>query len=185
MLRKTTLLTTVFLLVMCLTALNDMDFYPPSLKKELQQSDSATTSLQELKLSETAASQLPMGKFYGISGTASTQFVYIGRVNACRAGGCDDPTIEASEFESEYFDYFILYDSAYTVQEVKVYNYQASHGQEITSKNWLKQFKNYKASQKLTAGKNIDGISGATISVDVLLYDIEQKTNLLSQEAPK
>ncbi|HET9570731.1 MAG TPA: FMN-binding protein [Bacteroidales bacterium] len=185
MFRNILIIFTLLSLFAGLTALNSMDFYPPSLKKVLQKADSTTTQLKELTLSENAQSQIPMGKFYGIS-SAPRQFVYIGRVNACRAGGCMDPSPNARfGDEYEYFDYFILFDSAYSVQEVKVYNYQATHGQEITSKNWLKQFRRYVGSKRLITGKNIDGISGATISVEAIVYDIEQKTNLLREEAPR
>lgn len=186
MMRTTLILLSMVLLLVGLTALQSMDFYPPSLKKELQNADSTTTRLKELPLSEIAQSQLPMGKFYTLSNAPINRFVYIGRVNACREGGCLDPSIAEVAGEAyEYFDYFILYDSAYTVQEVKVYNYQATHGQEITSKNWLKQFRQYDGSKKLVTGKNIDGISGATISVEAIVYDIEQKTNLLREEATR
>lgn len=186
MLRNTLILFSIALLAFGLTALQRMDFYPPSLQKELQKADSSTTHLKELVLSEIAQSQVPMGKFYTVSSAKSSQFVYIGRVNACRAGGCMDPSLaETSDEVYEYFDYFICFDSAYTIQEVKVYNYQATHGQEITSKNWLKQFRKYDGSQKLVTGKNVDGISGATISVEAIVYDIEQKTNILKEEAPK
>lgn len=194
MLRNALLFLSTMLLAFGLTALQTMDFYPPSLQKELQvefqtefqRRDSTTTRLKELVLSDIAQSQVPMGKFYTVSNANSSQFVYIGRVNACRAGGCTDPSLaEMSDEAYEYFDYFICYDSAYTVQEVKVYNYQATHGQEITSKNWLKQFRKYDGTHKLVTGKNIDGISGATISVEAIVYDIEQKTNILKEEAPK
>ena len=36
--------------------------------------------------------------------------------------------------------YEVITDSKKTVQEVKVFNYQATHGQEVTVKSWLKQF---------------------------------------------
>lgn len=186
MIRNSLILLSIVVLLVGLTALQAMDFYPPSLRKELQNADSTTTKLKELTVSEITQSQMPMGKFYTLSNTPINRFVYIGRVNACKSGGCLDPSMaEAAGEEYEYFDYFILYDSAYTVQDVKVYNYQATHGQEITSKNWLKQFRQYNGSKKLVTGKNIDGISGATISVEAIVYDIEQKTNLLRDEAPR
>lgn len=184
MIRNALILFSLMWLLAGLTALQSMDFYPPSLKKELNRTDSSTTQLKEMVLSANAQSQIPMGKYFTLA-KATGQYIYIGRVNACREGGCLDPSIEKSmDDEFEYFDYYILFDSAFTVQEVKVYNYQATHGQEITSKNWLKQFRHYDGSKKLITGKNIDGISGATISVEALVYDIEQKTNLLREEAP-
>ena len=184
MFRNALILFSLLVLILVLSAQQSMDFYPPSLKKELQKTDSTTTKLNELILSDNARSQVPMGNYFTVANTDS-QFVYIGRVNACRAGGCEDPSIADAFGETfEYFDYYILFDSSYTVMDVKVYNYQATHGQEISSKNWLKQFRHYDGSKKLVTGKNIDGISGATISVEAIVYDIEHKTNLLREVVP-
>lgn len=55
------------------------------------------------------------------------------------------------------------------------------YGQAITAPGWLRQFNGYSGETTLDAGKNIDGISGATISVKVITGDIQQKTNLLKQ----
>ena len=62
---------------------------------------------------------------------------------------------------------------------VNVFNYEATHGQEITSKRWLKQFVNFQGENELVAGKNIDAISGATISVNGIVKDLQEKTYIL------
>ncbi len=121
------------------------------------------------------------GKYFSINkkNVGLYQYIYVGRVNSCRAGGCSIYNDRSKEVNSEYFDYFILFDSNFKVKNVKVFNYQATHGQEITSKGWLKQFIDYNGSEQLVIGKNIDAISGATISVYAITADIEMKTNLL------
>ena len=73
----------------------------------------------------------------------------------------------------------MFFNSIGTVQKVKVYDYQATHGQEITATNWLKQFKDYDTKTELIVGRNIDALSGATISVDATVSDIEHKTKIL------
>jgi len=75
----------------------------------------------------------------------------------------------------------VAFDSNLLVQYVKVYNYQATHGQEITNKGWLKQFQGYDGSRSLTVGKSIDAISGATVSVQGITTDIQEKTRILKQ----
>lgn len=123
------------------------------------------------------------GKYFKFKSEDSQEmilYLYVGRVNSCRAGGCSAPGNNA-ESNFEYFDYFILFDSDYTVRLVKVFNYQASKGQEITIKGWLKQFEGYNGTGNLTVGKQIDGISGATISVYAITDDIQAKTKLLQQ----
>ncbi len=109
------------------------------------------------------------------------KYVYVGRVNGCREGGCSSPAETMNIDTPEFFDYLIVFDSRLAVQQVKVYNYQATHGQEITNKGWLKQFLGYDGKRSLTVGKSIDAISGATVSVYSITDDIQEKTRLLSQ----
>ena len=123
------------------------------------------------------------GKYFSIVETndENTQYyLYIGRVNSCRAGGCSSSSGQPIENpEYEYFDYFILFDDTATVRLVKVFNYEATHGQEITARGWLKQFSGYSDSKSLEVGKNIDAISGATVSVYAITLDVQDKTRLL------
>jgi len=123
------------------------------------------------------------GKYFKIVETNNEKpqyYLYIGRVNSCRAGGCSSSSGQPIENpEYEYFDYFILFDNAATVRLVKVFNYEATHGQEITARGWLKQFFGYSASKSLQVGKNIDAISGATVSVYAITLDVQDKTRLL------
>lgn len=106
----------------------------------------------------------------------SVKYIYIGRVNTCRTGTCSSNSEMA-----EYFDYIIFFDKHKAVSQVKVYNYQASHGQEITAKSWLKQFIGYQGKEELKVYKNIDGISGATISSYAITEDINTCTKRLQQ----
>ncbi|HEX2395498.1 MAG TPA: FMN-binding protein [Bacteroidales bacterium] len=122
------------------------------------------------------------GKFYKVeinSEEHKIKYIYIGRVNTCRAGGCSGSSEPATQSESEYFDYYILYNANCLVRSVKVYNYQATHGQEIAATGWLKQFIGYDGSYSLTGNKHIDAISGATISVFAISADVEAKTKRL------
>ena len=108
----------------------------------------------------------------------TTGYVYVGRVNSCRAGGCsvlsNDDTVEF-----EYFDYFLIADSSANVVNVKVFNYQATHGHQIMSRGWLRQFVGYGGDQSLKYGKDIQAISGATVSAKTLIDDIEEAGSLL------
>lgn len=102
------------------------------------------------------------------------------RVMSCRNGGCDGPVSMNEEVVlHEYFDYFALLNPEFSILEIKVYNYSATHGQEICSKAWLKQFKGYNGSKKLRYGKEIDAISGATISGRAITEDIATTVGLL------
>ncbi|MBL7968270.1 MAG: FMN-binding protein [Prolixibacteraceae bacterium] len=159
-----------------------IDFGNKTLLKEIQKANGA--ELPERKeisiLPSMAETNVLQGKFFELNSHNQTcKYVYIGRVNGCRQGGCSNSSETSLMETSEYFDYFILFDSNLTVQQVKVYDYQASHGQEITNKGWLKQFQGYNGSRSLLVGKSIDAISGATVSAVGITTDIQEKTKLL------
>lgn len=124
------------------------------------------------------AFEFPMGKLYNCkSGSAYKGKIYVGRINSCRAGGCSgDYESEGTEEIFEYFDYLIIYNEQNAIELVNIFNYQASHGVEVTNKNWLKQFNGYAGKSELLYNKDIDAISGATVSVISLITDIEYVT---------
>ena len=118
------------------------------------------------------------GDFFVItdSGNSSEiKYAWIGRVNSCRSGIC----LPESTGNSEYFDYFILFDSNKSIRSVRVFNYQATHGAEVATPGWLRQFVGYRGEKTLRAGKEIDAISGATVSVDALVLDVQERMRML------
>ncbi len=101
-------------------------------------------------------------------------------MNSCRSGGCSPSNTSHNSFE--YFDYLLILDTLYNVKKVKVFNYQATHGQEICSKNWLKQFIDFNGSDNLIVGKNVDAIAGATISTHSITFDIQDKIQFIKEK---
>ncbi len=128
-------------------------------------------------------------RFYEIytGGSASpTGYLHIGTVNTCRTGGCSlSGGLAAADPASEYFDYLILFSPELAVENVQVFNYQASYGHEITARGWLRQFQGFKGEKTLEPGKNIDSISGATISVYAITNDVQWKTKQLRKMIQK
>jgi hypothetical protein len=165
------------------------NFEDKTLRKELQKlSGVENPDWKEIVVPESLLAANPMqGKFLTLLNQNNDlqKYVYAGRVNGCREGGCSSPTGTMNIDTPEFFDYLIVFDSKFAVQQVKVYNYQASHGQEVTNKGWLKQFQGYDGKKSLTVGKGIDAISGATISAYGITVDIQEKTRLLSQLVAK
>lgn len=111
-------------------------------------------------------------------------YLYIGRVNSCRSRGCNidnsNRPNKKKQDHFEYFDHLILFDTTGTIQYTDIFNYQASHGHEVTSRWWLKQFKGYQGNSVLSENKQIDGISGATISVRSMISEVVEKTKILN-----
>lgn len=127
------------------------------LKKELQVSDSILYNTNSY--------------FYHVENRSQTQGVYlvITIANGCKLGGCDIEHGQEEEFEQFYV--LSLFTEESKLVALKIIDYPSEHGYEVTSKWWLKQFiKQQKNSYEY--GKNIDGISGATISVKSMIREM-------------
>ncbi len=163
---------------------NDIEYQNKRLINNLKKYNiSGYSFLEEISVACNSKNQTEInGRFFKVSdnaGNREVKYVFIGRVNSCRGGGCSVSGKTPATVESEYFDYFIFFDSAKSVKLVEVYNYQATHGYGITAKGWLKQFVGFSGKDSLVVNKNIDGISGATISVFAITGDVQHKTKLL------
>ena len=178
-----------FLLIFCMVfyfgaiGQDDIDYHNKRLMNGLKKSGIPDFSqLEEVKLSSNNQYE-PKGKFFKVTDrlkASEIKYVYVGRVNSCRAGGCSNSGISTPQnLDSEYFDYYIFFDATKSVKQVEVYNYEATHGYEITAKGWLKQFIGFAGKDTFLVNKDIDGITGATVSVYAITTDIQQKTMLL------
>ena len=70
------------------------------------------------------------------------------------------------------FDYYILFDNEAEILKVEILHYMENWGAEICSKKWLKQFIGIDTKNLQSYNKSVDSISGATISVNSLKYDL-------------
>lgn len=78
----------------------------------------------------------------------------------------------------DLFDYSVIFSEELTVLSMMILVYRSTHGTGVCSKSWLKQFKGYKG-EELKLGKDIDSISGATLSASSLVKDIERCYQLM------
>lgn len=158
-----------------------IDYQHKAIEKVLSKDD--ISGLTEIPVADSIKQRYGIhGKFFEVRSEDSPyHYMYTGRVNSCRTGGCSLSSRLPGEGESEYFDYFILFDQEKTVRLVRVFNYQATHGHGITARGWLKQFAGHDGSVPLQVDKNIDAISGATISVHAIVYDLNLKTKFLQK----
>lgn len=133
-------------------------------------------------LNDLATAGFPLqGKFFAIRENGTLRgLAYVGRVNSCRGNGCSIANTP-NQGEFEYFDYFAILDTTCAIRKISVYNYQATHGQEITARSWLKQFIGFNGSTQLDVGKNVDAISGATISTHSMTSNVQQMLQQLKQ----
>lgn len=138
--------------------------------------------IKDFKLEDSLQQQVEQGVFQAIyTNDNLSGIMYMGKVNTCAIGGCVavNPLDAAPDLNSEYFDYIIFFDTQAIIKKVRIIDYNATYGYEVCSKNWLKQFIGYFGNESLLVGKNVDGISGATISANAIASDITLQTQLV------
>lgn len=114
------------------------------------------------------------GMFYKvILDSITLGLVYSGRIQACGLGGCEQAG-RVLPLEFEYFDLCVAIDTNASILRVDIHNYAATYGHAVCSPAWLKQFVGYRGVQELIPGRNVDAISGATVSVNALCADLER-----------
>ena len=79
------------------------------------------------------------------------------------------------------FDYYVLFNDKEEILKVEVLHYRENYGGEICSKNWLKQFVGIDTENYSIFNREIDGISGATISVNSLKNNLLKLSNKLKK----
>jgi Na+-translocating ferredoxin:NAD+ oxidoreductase RnfG subunit len=76
--------------------------------------------------------------------------------------------------------YLVALDSDGRIMSVEILVYREAHGLEARSPRFTRQFRGKDASAALTVGKDLDAISGATLSCQTLAFGARQA---LAQEA--
>jgi Na+-translocating ferredoxin:NAD+ oxidoreductase RnfG subunit len=62
------------------------------------------------------------------------------------------------------FDYAMIIDTNFQISKLLVLNYAATHGNAVTGRKWLNKFNGFSPDSIPVYGREIDAISGATIS---------------------
>jgi Na+-translocating ferredoxin:NAD+ oxidoreductase RnfG subunit len=78
------------------------------------------------------------------------------------------------------FDYIVIFNTDKEIIKSKVLIYREQHGRQIGSTRWLNQFTGMNAEDRPVLGKNIDGISGATISATSMTRAVKTALSTIS-----
>lgn len=140
-----------------------------------------TKQIPDIEIIDSLSASHSVGAYYSLKDNG---YLYLGRVNSCLTGGCTRESTP-KEAGSEFFYYYIYFDTLGVVRRLSVYGYYATHGQEICNKLWLRQFEGYSGAETLDAGRNVDAISGATISVEALTFDVQLRHTVLAAALKK
>ena len=62
------------------------------------------------------------------------------------------------------FDFLVILSPELEIEKAKILIYREQHGRQIGATRWLNQFKGMTVKDRPQLGKEVDGISGATIS---------------------
>jgi len=81
--------------------------------------------------------------------------------------------VDKAPSKTAQFDYLVIFNDNLKVIHSKVLVYREEYGGEIGSKRWLKQFLGKTGHDRVSHETNIDGISGATISVRSMTKSID------------
>lgn len=80
------------------------------------------------------------------------------------------------------FDYYIIFNAKTDILKIEILQYRENYGAEICNKRWLQQFKNITTTSIFEFNSSVDGISGATISVNSLKKDVFKLRNVLKKK---
>jgi Na+-translocating ferredoxin:NAD+ oxidoreductase RnfG subunit len=83
--------------------------------------------------------------------------------------------VEQAPSMKNVFDYAVVLSPELEIVNTKVLIYREQHGRQIGAKRWLQQFFNMDSSSRPVLGKDVDGITGATISATSMtnaVYDL-------------
>jgi Na+-translocating ferredoxin:NAD+ oxidoreductase RnfG subunit len=85
----------------------------------------------------------------------------------------------SSKGKNDYFDYMVLFDNDMVIQKVVMLFYRSSYGGEIMARYWLKQFIGKSNGESMEYEKDIDSISGATISAPAMTDGVKALSVLM------
>lgn len=150
------------------------DYLSKKMHKQLTKIFTKDIAYLEIPIIDTAMINHQLFKV--INGDSLIGYSMISRANGCRIGGCDKPTGDSLSFEQFFF--MTAFDKNNQIKKVRILEYTANHGYQIANKGWLKQFEK---GDSFEVGKNIDGITGATISVKSITRGVNNQIKVLKE----
>lgn len=95
------------------------------------------------------------------------------RVDETSRGLCGYLCYGQAKGRYEYFDYVAVFDTERVLRFVKITAYRSDYGYGIQNQAWLRQLVGWKPGHPLEYGKNVDALSGATLSGHSLVEDLK------------
>jgi len=117
--------------------------------------------------------------FYHLKSNAGEKLgiAVITHANGCLIGGCSIDNENQSRYEKFYI--LSIYNEKKELIRLHILEYPGEHGYEITTKWWLKQFLG-SSDTKFKYRQNIDALSGATVSSQTVVNEVNQINAIIS-----
>lgn len=90
-------------------------------------------------------------------------------------------TITEAKGRFDFFDFLALYNQNKELVHLEILRYPSSHGYQVTSRKWLRQFTGLTTKDTIKVGQQVDGISGATLSVNGLVQRLNDLSKIIMQ----
>lgn len=149
------------------------DYLANKMSRQLSKTFGKRSVFVEQKLTDTL--NINHSLFEISQGDTIAGYAIISRALGCQIGGCETPTVSQQSFEQFYF--VTAFDKKKNIKCVRVLEYTSDHGYQIANKGWLKQFEK---GNHFQVGTNVDGISGATISVNSITEGVNKQLQIVN-----
>lgn len=174
------LLLALSFLLLSFTSYNDF-FYPSYLQKKIKKQICKTFDVAQFEVKAIIPDSNSYAHDFFEIMTITDDLIGYGIVtltNGCKIGGCD-AIRHADNAEYEQFYFSTLYHTSGEIANVKIVEYNSERGYEITARSWLKQFIG-KQGGTLKVDQEIDAISGATVSVNSIVNEINAQQHYVN-----
>ena len=103
------------------------------------------------------------------------------RVNKTKSDQLEYVLFDEAPSKVDTFIYMVIFDANGAINKVSVLLYKENYGGEIASKRFLRQFEGKANGQEMQFNKDIDGISGATMSVQSITHAVKKNSIAMSK----
>ncbi|WP_165836057.1 FMN-binding protein [Marinifilum breve] len=146
--------------------------YPKPIQKRIDKAIKSAFGAEEVKFEDLPEASFDITSFPGIQKVSVSKLINEG--NEIGVAG-----FASSKGKNDLFDYLVLFDESMTIKKVVILVYRSSYGGEIMAKYWLKQFEGKYNGEQFEFNKDIDSISGATISAPAITNGIKSLSLLM------
>ncbi|RKE04216.1 FMN-binding protein [Marinifilum flexuosum] len=146
--------------------------YPKPIQKRIDKAIKSTFGTEDVSFIDLSEVSYDITRFPGIEKVSVSKLMNEG-AEIGLAG------FASSKGKNDLFDYLVLFDKSMTIKKVVILVYRSSYGGEIMAKYWLKQFEGKYNGEQLEFNKDIDSISGATITAPSITAGIKSLSLLM------